>query len=57
MDTSLLTVKEVTTYLRIGTSTFYRIMKRGEIKPVKIGGRTLFDPEDVKKFVDCRKMK
>lgn len=57
MDTSLLTVKEVVNHLRIGTSTFYRLIKKGGIRRIKIGGRTLFDPEDLKKFVESRKAK
>lgn len=34
-----------------------RFVKKEDIKQVKIGKRTLFDPEDLKKFIESQKTK
>ena len=44
----LMTVKEVLDHLRIGRTKFYALIKEGTIRTVKIGKRTLYDPEDIK---------
>lgn len=55
MDNKLMNVAEAADYLRISRASLYNLMKKGELKPVKIGKRTLFDSEDVKKFVEGQK--
>ncbi len=50
-----MTVKEALDYLKIGRTKLYALLKEGKIRTVKIGKRTLFDPEDVKKFVEGHK--
>jgi excisionase family DNA binding protein len=51
----LLTVKETCLYLRISPPTLYRMIERRELGPVKIGKRTLFDREDLDKYIDAAK--
>ena len=51
----LLTVKETCLYLRISPPTLYRMIDRRELAPVKIGKRTLFDREDLDKYIDASK--
>jgi excisionase family DNA binding protein len=38
--------------LRISRQTAYRLIGVGKLRPVKIGDRTLFRPEDVEAFVE-----
>ena len=51
----LLTVTETCKYLRISPPTLYRMIERGELVPVKIGKRTLFDRKDLDIFIDAAK--
>lgn len=44
---SLLSINEATSVLKISRSTLYRIIKRGEIKVLKIGRRTLIEQEQL----------
>lgn len=46
-----MTIKEAHQYLNIGKTKFYDLIKEGKIKPIKIGKRTLIDPEDLKTFI------
>ena len=48
----LLTVNEALEYLRISRPTFYRLIKQGKIKPVKIGKRTLIDKADLDRLIE-----
>jgi excisionase family DNA binding protein len=48
----LYTIAEVATLLRISKPTLYRLMASGEIKSVKLGGRTLFKESEVERFVN-----
>lgn len=51
-DASLLTIPEAVSKLRISQRTFFRLMARGEIRKVKIGGRTLIRHSELLRFVD-----
>jgi excisionase family DNA binding protein len=51
----LLTVEEVMTLLRISRPTLYRLLKSKALGPVRIGKRTLFDPADIRAFVEGSK--
>ncbi|EDP75545.1 helix-turn-helix domain-containing protein [Hydrogenivirga sp. 128-5-R1-1] len=53
----LFTVKEALEYLRISRPTFYRLIKQGKIKPVKIGKRTLIDKNDLDRLIEESKEK
>jgi excisionase family DNA binding protein len=51
----LLTVEDVMDILRISRPTLYRLLKSGSLIPVRIGKRTLFDPTDIRSFVEASK--
>lgn len=51
-----MTVKDVLNHLKIGRTNLYDLLKKGKIQTVKIGKRTLFDPEDLKKFIEGQKI-
>ena len=44
-------IKEVAELLRVSKPTVYRMMKDGKIKPVKLGGRTLFKESELNRFI------
>jgi excisionase family DNA binding protein len=48
----LFTIGEVAEMLRVSKPTVYRLMSGGELKCVKIGGRTLFKESELKRFID-----
>jgi excisionase family DNA binding protein len=51
----LLTVEDVMENLRISRPTLYRLLQSNRLVPVRIGKRTLFDPKDIKAFVEASK--
>ncbi len=51
----LLTVEDVMAALRISRPTLYRLLKSGRLVPVRIGKRTLFDPADIRSFIEASK--
>jgi excisionase family DNA binding protein len=51
----LLTVEDVMANLRISRPTLYRLLKSNVLIPVRIGKRTLFDPADIRAFVEASK--
>jgi excisionase family DNA binding protein len=51
----LLTVEDVMGVLRISRPTLYRLLKARRLEPVRIGKRTLFDPGDIRAFIDGSK--
>lgn len=53
----LMTVEDALQYLKIGKTKLYALIKEGKIRTVKIGKRTLIDPEDLKKFIESQKTK
>ncbi len=44
---ALYTVKETRVLLSIGTTTLYELIKRGELRPTKLGKKTLFYASDI----------
>jgi excisionase family DNA binding protein len=51
----LLTVEDLMGALRISRPTLYRLLKSGQLIPVRIGKRTLFDPADIRSFIEASK--
>lgn len=51
----LLSIDEVTRVLRISESGVYRLVRNGELARVKVGSRTLFEPSDVRRFIEERR--
>jgi excisionase family DNA binding protein len=52
---ALLSVRDVGDVLRISESGVYRLVRRGELIPVKVGGRTLFEPAVIRAFITLRR--
>jgi excisionase family DNA binding protein len=48
---ALYSVKETKALLSIGTTTLYELIKRGELKPTKLGSKTLFYATDLAAFL------
>ncbi len=51
----LFTVNQACTYLSISRMSLYRLIRNGEIIPVNIGGRTLFDRKDLDELIEKAK--
>lgn len=47
----LMRIDEVAEVLRISERGVYRLMGRGEIACLKVGGRTLLEPDEVRRFI------
>lgn len=48
----LLDMAETADRLRVSRSQIYRLIKQGALKPVKLGGRTLFRRIDLDALID-----
>ena len=48
-------MKETADRLGVSVSTLIRLMHRGNLPPVRIGSRTLFDPDDLATFIRSQK--
>jgi excisionase family DNA binding protein len=46
----VLTVKEVSEYLRVHTSTIYRLVKRGDIPGFRLGSDWRFNAESIDRW-------
>ena len=51
----ILTREEVMEFLKIGRSTFYRLLQTGELKGFKEGNRYKVPVESVEKYVEMKK--
>ena len=47
----LLTTKQTCEYLQVSVTTLWRLTKRGELTPVRVGGRAQFDVKDLDRFI------
>ncbi|BBF92126.1 helix-turn-helix domain-containing protein [Blastochloris tepida] len=47
-----LTVPEAAAYLRVSRSSVYNLFERGDLRPIKVGGRTLIRKADVDALLD-----
>lgn len=56
MKSKLLTIEEVTAYLRINRFTTYRMAQRGELPGIKIARQWRFKESEIEKWLD-QKMK
>lgn len=52
---SLLTVEQVAEYLQISESSLRRLMYKGDIPYVKVGGSVRFEPGDITQYIDKQK--
>lgn len=56
METTLLTVKEVATSLRLTERHIYRLIKEGTLPHYRIGNAIRFDGEQVKRWLDTKRV-
>ncbi|QOG06399.1 helix-turn-helix domain-containing protein [Aureimonas sp. OT7] len=45
-------MSETATYLRSSRTSLYRMIRRGDVKPIKLGGRTLFRRTDLDALIE-----
>lgn len=55
METGILTVKEVSEYLKLTEKTAYRLAAEGKIPGFKVGGSWRFDKADIDKWIEEQK--
>lgn len=51
----LLTFQDLAAALQVSESTVFRLVREGEIVPIKIRGLTRFDVKDVQRFIDAHR--
>jgi excisionase family DNA binding protein len=53
---SLLSQRETAAVLGVSVKTVIRLVRAGQLIPVRIGSRTLFDPDDLDSFIkSCKR--
>ena len=52
---ALLSLDEVAHLLRISESGVYRLVRSGELPRVKVGKRTRFEPDEIRRFIASRR--
>ena len=50
-----MSLDEVAHLLRISESGVYRLARNGELPRVKVGNRTLFEPDEIRRFIARRR--
>lgn len=49
----LFTTRETKAYLRIGTTTLYKLCKEGKLTPIKFGRCTRFQLSEIRTLIDA----
>ena len=52
MPSAALTIDETADYLRVCRSTVYKLFREGQLKPARVGGRTLVRRVDADQFLE-----
>lgn len=47
------TAAEASAYLRLSRSSIYKLISAGQLRPIKIGRRTLFTREELDRLIDA----
>lgn len=55
VETSVLTVKEVATLLRVDEKTVYRLVKKRELPGFKVAGAWRFKRDDMESWIEKQK--
>ena len=55
MTDEILTLKEVSEYLKLAEKTAYRLAAEGKLPGFKVGGSWRFQREDVQKWIEEKK--
>ena len=50
-----MSIDEVAQVLRISERGVYRLIGRGELVPLKVGGRTLIEPGEIRGFIAAQR--
>jgi len=53
---SLLTISDLTKKFSVSRPTIYSWIKKGLLNKISIGGRVLFDPNDIRTLIDNKKV-
>jgi len=53
---TLLTVNGLAEHLAVSRETVYRLVRRGDIRPVRVGERLRFLPRDVDAYLEARRV-
>ena len=48
----LLTIDEAADVLRVSRATLYRLIRGGELAPVRVGQRLRFEPSEIRRYLD-----
>lgn len=54
MESEIMTMKEVASYLKINEKTAYRLASEGKLPGFKVGGSWRFRQSDIDKWIDKR---
>lgn len=55
MNDEILTLKEVTEYLKLAEKTAYRLAQKGKLPGFKVGGSWRFKREDIEVWINKQK--
>ena len=55
MDVSVMTVREVATYLNVAEKTIYRLAQKGELPGFKVAGAWRFQKQDLDTWINDQK--
>ena len=51
----LMSIDEVAQVLRISARGVYRLMRGGQLESLKVGGRTLVEPDELRRFISSQR--
>ncbi|HIF60346.1 MAG TPA: DNA-binding protein [Rhodospirillales bacterium] len=57
METDILTVKEVSEYLKLNEKTAYRLAAKGDIPGFKVGGSWRFRKSEIDQWIEENRIK
>ena len=57
MQNEIMTIKEVSEYLKLVEKTAYRLAAQGKIPGFKVGGSWRFKREDIEQWIEDNKVK
>ena len=52
----LCSVEDVSAVLRISESGVYRLIRKGELNCIKVGNRTLIEPDEIRRFIAAQRI-
>lgn len=55
MNSEIMTIREISSYLKLAEKTTYRLVAEGEIPGFKVGGSWRFRKSDIEKWINKQK--